>query len=285
MAADDLRSKSDAELHRHFHEIETRVARQRARRTRTVHLVGRTVVGLAFLATWWALATVYPPVLVPGPGDTWRAFLTDWPTIWKNTPSTLIEISLGFLAGSVMGAGLGALIAQSRWAEVIITPYLVVSQAVPKVALAPILIIFLGYGIASKIALAALIAFFPLLENTITGLRRVDPDGLRLLQSLGASRWQIFVKLRVFSALPLVFAGLRIAAVLATLGAIVAEFVAGNTGLGAVLVTSMGTFTTPLLYATMAVLTALAFGVYLLAERLERAALRRYNLGAPGALG
>jgi NitT/TauT family transport system permease protein len=220
---------------------------------------------------------------VPGPGDTWQAFLADRATIWKNTPSTLIEIALGFLAGSVVGTGLGALIAQSRWAEVIITPYLVVSQAIPKVALAPILIIFLGYGIASKIALAALIAFFPLLENTITGLRRVDPDGLRLLQSLGATRWQIFVKLRVFSALPLVFAGLRIAAVLATLGAIVAEFVAGNTGLGALLVTSMGTFSTPLMYATMVVLTALAFGVYLLAERLEHAALKRYNLAAPGA--
>jgi len=133
------------------------------------------------------------------------------------------------------------------------------------------------------VAMAALIAFFPLLENTIAGLRRVDPDSLRLLQSLGATQWQIFTKLRVFGALPLVFAGLRIAAVMATLGAIVAEFVAGNRGLGALLVVSMGTFSTPLLYATMVVLTALAFSVYLLATWLERKALHRYNLAAPNA--
>jgi NitT/TauT family transport system permease protein len=154
---------------------------------------------------------------------------------------------------------------------------------VPKVALAPILVILLGYGLAPKVAMAALIAFFPLLENTIAGLRRVDLDSLRLLQSLGATQWQIFTKLRAFCALPLVFAGLRIAAVMATLGAIVAEFVAGNRGLGALLVVSMGTFSTPLLYATMVVLTALAFSVYLLATWLERKALHRYNLAAPRA--
>jgi NitT/TauT family transport system permease protein len=151
------------------------------------------------------------------------------------------------------------------------------------VALAPLFIIFLGYGLGSKVAMAALIAFFPLLENTTTGLRRVDRDSLRLLQSLGATRWQIFVKLRIFSALPLVFTGLRIAAVLATLGAIVAEFVAGNKGLGALLVISMGTLTTPLLYATMVILTALACAVYVCAQWLEHKALQRYNLTTPGA--
>lgn len=274
---------SDVELFQYFYERERQAEAVTRQRTVLVNLVGRLLILGALIGAWWLAAEYYPPVLVPSPAETWQAFVTDKASIWQNTPTTLIEIVLGFLAGSALGIGLGALIAQSRWAEIIVTPYLVVSQAVPKVALAPILIIFLGYGIWSKVAIAALIAFFPLLENTITGLRRVDPDSLRLLQSLGASKWQVFAKLRVFSALPLIFAGLRIAAILATLGAIVGEFVAGNKGLGALLVISMGTFSTPLMYATMVVLTALALGVYMGAQWLERKALERYNLAPPGA--
>jgi NitT/TauT family transport system permease protein len=281
--APELVDTSNADLYRHFYAQELREQAHRRRRTRLVNLVGRSIVVAAVLGLWTVGAAVYPPIIVPSPAATWRALVTEIGTLAQNTPPTLIEIVLGFLAGSGLGVGLGALIAQSRWAEIVLRPYLVVSQAVPKVALAPILVILLGYGLTSKVALAALIAFFPLLENTVAGLRRIDPDSLRLLQSLGATRWQIFTKLRVFCALPLVFAGLRIAAVMATLGAIVAEFVAGNRGLGALLVISMGTFSTPLLYATMVVLTALAFGVYLLAHWLEQRALHRYNLGTPRA--
>ena len=283
MAPEALVPSSDAELYRHFYDREVREQARRRRRAGIVNLIGRSVIVAAFLGVWTAAAAVYPPIIVPSPAATWRALVTEIGTLAQNTPPSLIEIVLGFLAGSALGIGLGALIAQSRWAEIVLRPYLVVSQAVPKVALAPILVILLGYGLAPKVAMAALIAFFPLLENTIAGLRRVDPDSLRLLQSLGATPWQIFTTLRVFSALPLIFAGLRIAAVMATLGAIVAEFVAGNRGLGALLVVSMGTFSTPLLYATMVVLTALAFSVYLLATWLERKALHRYNLDVPRA--
>ena len=283
MAPEALVHTSDADLYRHFYDHEVREQARRRGRARLVNLVGRSVIVAAFLGLWTAAAAVYPPIIVPSPAATWRALVTEIGTLAQNTPPTLLEIALGFLGGSALGIGLGALVAQSRWAEIVLRPYLVVSQAVPKVALAPILVILLGYGLAPKVAMAALIAFFPLLENTIAGLRRVDLDSLRLLQSLGATRWQIFTKLRVFCALPLVFAGLRIAAVMATLGAIVAEFVAGNRGLGALLVVSMGTFSTPLLYATMVVLTALAFSVYLLATWLERKALHRYNLAAPRA--
>ena len=283
MAPEALVPSSDAELYRHFYDREVREQARRRRRAGIVNLIGRSVIVAACLGVWTAAAAVYPPIIVPSPAATWRALVTEIGTLAQNTPPSLIEIVLGFLAGSALGIGLGALIAQSRWAEIVLRPYLVVSQAVPKVALAPILVILLGYGLAPKVAMAALIAFFPLLENTIAGLRRVDPDSLRLLQSLGATPWQIFTTLRVFSALPLIFAGLRIAAVMATLGAIVAEFVAGNRGLGALLVVSMGTFSTPLLYATMVVLTALAFSVYLLATWLERKALHRYNLDVPRA--
>lgn len=270
--------KTNAELFRYFYEQELRAETRRRHRIASINIAGRILVMAVFVGAWWLASRFYPPMLVPGPSETWWAFVDGRDTIWRNTPATIVEIVLGFLSGSMLGIGLGALVAQSRWADIVIRPYLVISQAVPKIALAPILIIFLGYGIAPKAAISALVAFFPLLENTITGLRRVDPDSLRLLQSLGASQWQIFVKLRVFSALPMVFAGLRIAAVLATLGAIVAEFVAGNKGLGALLVISLGTFSTPLMYATMIVLTILAFGVYVVAQWLERKAMERYNL-------
>jgi NitT/TauT family transport system permease protein len=273
--------KTDAELFETFYERETTGDAVRKRRIASINLAGRMLILGAFVGAWWLVSAFYPPVLVPSPFDTWRALLEDRSTIWGHTPATIIEIVLGFLAGSVLGIGLGALIAQSRWAEVTLRPYLVISQAVPKIALAPILLIFFGFGIGPKVLISALIAFFPLLENTITGLRRVDPDSLRLFQSLGASKWQIFVKLRVFSALPMVFAGLRIAAILATLGAIVAEFVAGNKGLGALLVISLGTFSTPLMYATMTVLTVLAFVVYVITQWLERKALKHYNLIPP----
>lgn len=270
--------KTEAELFRYFYEHGLRSERRRRQVVATINIVGRVLVAVVFLIAWWGTARFYPPMLVPGPSATWWAFVEGQDTIWRNTPATIVEIVLGFLSGGVLGIGLGALVAQSRWADIVMRPYLVLSQAVPKVALAPILIIFLGYGIAPKVVISALVAFFPLLENTVTGLRRVDPDSLRLLRSLGASQWQIFIKLRVFSALPLVFAGLRIAAVLATLGAIVAEFVAGNRGLGALLVISLGTFSTPLMYATMIVLTILAFGVYVGAQWVERKVMERYNL-------
>jgi NitT/TauT family transport system permease protein len=274
--------RNDDELFRHLYERETRAESVRRRRQSAINNAGRLLILAALVGGWELASTVYPPMLVPSPRATWRAFVDGLDTIWQNTPPTLVEIALGFLAGSALGIALGALIAQSRWMEVVVRPYLVVAQAVPKIALAPVLIIFLGYGIGSKVGIAALIAFFPLLENTITGLRHVDPDSLRLFQSLGASRRQTFVKLRLFSALPMISAGLRIAAVLATLGAIVAEFVAGNKGLGALLVISLGTFSTPLMYATMVVLTLLAGVVYAMAQWLERKALARYNLTAPG---
>lgn len=269
---------SNAELFARFYAKELDVERANRARQRIIYAAGRAFILGAFIFAWWLVAQFYPPLLVPSPFETWDGFMDGRAEIWKHTPITLVEIGLGFLVGSVMGIGLGSLVAQSKLAEVALRPYIIISQAVPKVALAPILIIFLGFGIGPKVGIAALICFFPLLENTITGLRRVDPDSYRLFESLGASKWQIFLKLRLYSALPMIFGGLRIAAVLATLGAIVAEFVAGNAGLGALLVISMGTFSTKLMYAVMVVLTLMAFTVYLITLWLEHLALERTNL-------
>lgn len=271
---------SDDDLFRHFFEVEVQAERMRKRQQSVINFVGRLVMVGAIIGGWFLLASFYPPLIVPDMIETWQGFVKGKEEIWENLLPTVIEIALGFAMGVAGGLGFGALIAQSKWAEVVIRPYLVISQAVPKVVLVPILIILLGFGILPKITIAALICFFPLLENTITGLSRVDPDSLRLFQSLGASQWKIFLKLRVYSALPLVFAGIRIAAVLATLGAIVAEYFAGNKGLGAQLAISLGLLNGKLMYATMVVLTMLAFTVYVSALYVERKVLEKNNLQA-----
>ncbi|MSQ25168.1 MAG: ABC transporter permease [Dehalococcoidia bacterium] len=269
---------NDADLFARFYAQEMEQERVKRVRRRVIYAVGRALILGAFIFAWWFTAKFYPPLLVASPAEAWDGFMDGRSEIWKHAPTTVVEIALGFAVGSVLGIGLGALIAQSRLAEVVLRPYIIVSQAVPKIALAPILIIFLGFGVGPKVAIAALICFFPLLENTITGLRRVDPDSYKLFQSLGASKMQVFLKLRLYSALPLIFGGLRIAAVLATLGAIVAEFVAGNAGLGALLVISLGTFQTKLMYAVMVVLTLMAYTVYIITQWVEHKALERTNM-------
>ena len=271
---------SDDELFRHFYDVEVQAERVDGRRQFAINFIGRLFMVSLIIGGWFLLASFYSAVIVPTPVEAWQGFTKGWELILEHVPATVTVMGLGFGTALLLGIGIGSLVAQSRWAEVIARPYLVISQAVPKVVLVPILIILLGPGLLPKIAVSSLIAFFPLLENTITGLLRVDPDSLRLFQSLGASRWKIFLKLRLYSSLPLVFAGIRIAAVLATLGTIVAEYFAGNEGLGALLAINLGLLNGKLMYATMVVLTLLAFTVYVSALYVERKVLEKYNLQA-----
>jgi NitT/TauT family transport system permease protein len=145
---------------------------------------------------------------------------------------TLAETLLGFALGSTVAFMVGTLLAASRPAEYFLYPYIVMFQSVPKVALAPLVVVWFGLGLTSKVVSAALIAFFPLLVNTIVGLRSADEDRIDLMRSLGANQWQIFHMLRLPSALPFVMAGLEVAMVFSLVGAIVAEFVGAEAGLG-----------------------------------------------------
>ena len=145
---------------------------------------------------------------------------------------TLSEALLGFLLAMVGGIVIGSFIAQFRIVEKTLYPYLIAIQTTPKVAIAPLFILWFGFGITSKIIIAAMIAFFPILVNVIAGLRSTDPQQIDLMRSLQATRWQIFVTVRLPSALPMIFAGLQIAIIFSILGAIVGEFVGSNKGLG-----------------------------------------------------
>lgn len=151
---------------------------------------------------------------------------------WLNGGVTLVEVVLGFVIGSSIGLVLGIFISQIRLLDATLRPYIVAFQCLPKVAIAPIIIMWFGYDITSKVVMVTLLTFFPLLVNSMAGFHSVDLERIELLRSLSATRWQIFWKVKFPSALPFIFAGLDIAAVFAIVGAIVGEFVGAQLGLG-----------------------------------------------------
>jgi NitT/TauT family transport system permease protein len=237
---------------------------------------------LIALAAWELLVRLrgLPPLVLPGPGLVLRELGHQlgegllWPHLW----ATLAEVLLGFALGSLIGLGCGTLVSFSDRLGRLIRPYVVASQAMPKLALAPIMVLWFGFDLTPKVVIAALISFFPLFENMVAGLQAVEPDEVELFRSLRASRWQTFLKLRLPSAVPFVVAGLRVALILSLVGAVVAEFVGANKGLGALIVAAQGTMNTPLMFAVFVVLTVVGILLSLLADLAERLALRwRYG--------
>jgi NitT/TauT family transport system permease protein len=151
---------------------------------------------------------------------------------WLHTWVTVWEVLLGFFIGSGVGLLLGTVISQFRIIEATLRIYLVAIQSLPKIALAPIIVLWFGFGLTSKVVIICLLTFFPLLINSMAGFKAVDPERLELMRALGANPWQIFWKVRLPSAMPYIFAGLDMAAVFAVVGAVVGEFVGAQRGLG-----------------------------------------------------
>ena len=175
-----------------------------------------------------------PPFILPPPSSVaaalWKGISTG--VYFKHWVVTMTETLLGFVLGATFGLVVGTLVATNKWVELLLYPYVVAFQSLPKVALAPLMAIWFGVGITSKVVNAALIAFFPLLVNVIAGLRSADEDRVNLMRALAASETQIFWKLRLPSALPFIIAGIDVAIVFSLIGAIVGEFVGANEGLG-----------------------------------------------------
>jgi NitT/TauT family transport system permease protein len=230
------------------------------------------LVGL--LAAWEAFVRLrgLSPLVLPPPGAVAAKLVEQLGSgaLLPHTATTLAEILLGFALGSALGVGSGALVAHSPLLRRVLTPYLIASQAMPKLALAPLFVLWLGYDLTPKVVITALIAFFPLFENTVVGLNEVAPEKLELFRMLRASAWQTFVKLRVPTALPYLFAGLRVAMVLSVVGAVVGEYVGANRGLGALIIASQGTMDTTLMFAVIALLTILGVALYLAVVLVER---------------
>mgnify|MGYP003740033481 FL=1 len=229
------------------------------------------------LLLWQAVVAVWrpPAFILPGPMEVglrfWRA-LTDG-SLLRHTWVTLQEVLLGLLLGVSLATLLGYIIAKSRFFEQLLAPYLVASQAIPIVALAPLLVIWFGPGMFSKILICALIVFFPVLVNTVVGLRAV-PEHLRdLMKSLQASRWQVLHHLEIPAALPVFLGGLRVGATLSVIGAVVGEFVGSDRGLGFLVNIGRGQYDTALVFVAILTLVALALALYGLVVLIESKAL------------
>lgn len=221
---------------------------------------------LGGVALWWALTEIsgLPAFIFPGPADVWRAFLrvASDGTLALHTWVTLSEVLLGLALGVVVATVLGYALAKSTNLERIMAPYIVASQAIPIVAIAPLLIIWFGPGMLSKVLVSALIVFFPVLVNTIVGVRSVPDELYDLMRSLRAGRWQTFVKLEVPASLPVLIGGLKVGATLSVIGAVVGEFVGADRGLGFLINLARGMYDTPLVFVAIMTLIALALALY-----------------------
>jgi NitT/TauT family transport system permease protein len=184
--------------------------------------------------------------------------------------TTLTETLAGFVIALVAGVALGAVLGRIVWLERALRPVIVASQVVPKVALVPLFIVWFGFGMTSKIVIAALLAFFPIMLNVMLGVRSVDPGQHDVMRSLNASRWQTFWRLEYHSTLPYVLAGMEIGIVFAIIGAVVGEYLGGNKGLGYLIVTSLNALNAEQLFAVIIVLTLLGFLLFLAIIGLKR---------------
>ena len=183
---------------------------------------------------------------------------------------TFYEVIAGFVLGAATGLILGALISQFRLLERALYPYIVAFQTLPKVAIAPIIVIWFGYGVTSKIVITATIAFFPLLANTIVGLRAAPAEQIELMVAFTASRWQVFKLARLPQALPYIFVGLDVAIVLSVIGAIVGEFVGAQAGLGYLILQKNFNMDMAGVFAILIVLSAMGIGLHLLVNAIQR---------------
>ena len=232
------------------------------------------LVSLVFaLLAWHFLGVIskFPSFILPRPTDVWDKLiqvLRDG-TLFYHLAVTLWEVLLGLFAGVGVATVFGYLLAKSPTIEHLLSPYIVASQSAPTVAIAPLLVIWFGPGLLSKILIAALIVFFPVLVNTIVGIRSVPDDLYNLMRSLRANRLQILRYLEVPAAMPVLLGGLRIGATLAVIGAVVGEFVGSDKGLGFLINVGKGMYDTSLVFVAMFTLIAMAIVLYGIVSYLE----------------
>jgi NitT/TauT family transport system permease protein len=228
-----------------------------------------TFVGM--VALWWGAVELFriPAYLLPGPQSVFERLVTDGALLWTHSKVTLTEILLGFGITIVTAIPLGLLIALSPLAKQLVYPPIMLMQLVPKIAVAPLFLVWLGFGIESKVLLTVLLTFFPLLIASISGFQILDDRLLYLTRSMGATRWQTFRYLRFPAALPVIFSGIKTSATIAATAAIVAEFVGANKGLGYVLLRGTSTMDIELVFAVLVLLTLIGVAINYAVEFCE----------------
>jgi NitT/TauT family transport system permease protein len=206
-----------------------------------------------------------------------RATIKYAPLLWSNGLVTLREILLGFVLGSAAGLIIGSAISLFKPLERVVYPALVSSQSIPKLAIAPLLVVWFGYGATTIIIVAVLVTVFPVVVNTMLGLQSVSPEMLKLGKVMGGSPLRIFLRIRIPTAMPSVFAGLKLGITNATIGAVVGEFVAASSGLAYLLQDAAGTVKTDLVFATVIVLAVMGVALFGIVQGVEQFVTRKYG--------
>jgi NitT/TauT family transport system permease protein len=245
---------------------------------RTVKAAPETILAMillvVFIGGWELIVRTFavPNLILPAPSAIWLALLATVAKhgFWQHVGVTLAETLGGFALGSSTGFVIGALVAQFRLLERTLYLYIIAFQAIPKVAIAPILLIWFGYGMASKIVITATIAFFPLLANTITGLRAAPADQIEMLRGFTATPAEVFRMVRIPQALPYIMVGLDVAMVLSVTGAIVGEFVGSQQGIGYLILQRTSDLNMAAVFALLLVLALIGIGLHLIIKVLQR---------------
>jgi NitT/TauT family transport system permease protein len=230
------------------------------------------VGAVVLIGIWEAACRLFnvPPWLLPPPSRVFSEGYEILPILPVHLLATLLAILGGFALSIIVGIPLAVMIIYSPLLRRVIYPLILMLQSVPKVAIAPILLLWVGYGLRSGVVVAATVAFFPVVISTAAGLQSIDPELLELTRSLDASSWKVFLKVRMPWAMPHVFSGLKVAITLAVIGAIVAEFIGADTGLGYLILTNSGSLKTSVVFFVLLILSLLGIVLFYLVEAVER---------------
>lgn len=231
-------------------------------------LIAVAIVVGAEIAARKGLVTL---LVLPAPSQIWAALVDGFASgiYLDNTFSTLWSVVVGFLLGTAVAVVLAGILSSLPFLEKVVTPFVVAFQSMPKIAIAPLIIIWFGFGEVSKIIIVLTVCFFPILINTLHGLKVRDRDHYELFKSLGATRWQMFFRLRLPHAVPYIFAGLHIGVIFALIGTVVAEFVGSNSGVGYLMLQAKATFDTPAVYACLLILMLMGMLLHFIMVQIE----------------
>ncbi len=237
------------------------------------------VFAAAVLGLWQALVRAYdvPEVILPAPSDVAARIVSAWPFLMQHAVPTTLESLGGFILAALLGTALAVLLVYSRWARLALFPNVVFFQLIPKIALAPLFIVWLGIGSESRLTFSVFIAFFPIVIATTTGLNQTPPDMLRLCRAFTASPWQVFTAVRFPYALPYWFSGLKIAVTFAIIGVIVGEFITAQAGLGYLILFAASQAETALILASITALCVVGLALYGIVAAAEHVVLGRFG--------
>ncbi|MCI2423200.1 ABC transporter permease [Saccharopolyspora sp. K220] len=253
------------------------MSNQREGQSKALPWVSSLIILVVLLGAWQLAVSVFQvsSFILPSPSAVLDSLIgmlstTSASSAWFHAQVTLVEVVIGFLIALITGVAVGAVLGRLIWLERALQPTMVAFQVVPKVAFVPLMVIWFGFGVSSKIIIAAILAFFPIMLNVLLGVRSVDPGHRDVMRSLGASRWATFKSLELPSMLPYVFAGAEVAIVFSVIGAIVGEYLGGSQGLGYLVVSSLNALDAPGLFAVIVLLAIMGSLLFAVVTSLKR---------------